>query len=180
MSRAERYDKVVDRSAFCVAPPMLDPAVVVGHIEAAGFTHVVWIPDSYVGPWEAALVASSRLRLIRPSREGEAVAIAAGLVIGGANPLVVIQCTGLFEAGDAIRNAVHDLRLPLKLIVGVRSYQAFLEGKSKDNCATFTEPILQAWKIPFTLLAHPDDANFAAGVRQLAGTGDASALLLGE
>jgi sulfopyruvate decarboxylase TPP-binding subunit len=159
---------------------MLDPAAAVRHLEQAGFTHVVWIPDSAVGPWESALASSTHLKLIRPCREGEAIGVAAGLLLGGARPVVVIQCTGLFEAGDALRNVAHDLGLALKLIVGVRSYRAFTAGKSTDNCPAFTEPILQAWKMPYTLLADPDDVGFAAGVRELAAAEGPRALLLGE
>ena len=167
------------RSAFRV-DTMLDPATAVQHLEAAGFTHVVWIPDSSLGPWEAALVSSTQLKLIRPCREGEAIGVAAGLMLGGARPVVAIQCTGLFEAGDALRNVVHDLKLPLKLIVGVRSYRAFLARTTADNCPMFTEPVLRAWQVPYTILADADEAEFAAAVRELADAGGARALLLGE
>src|SRR5947209_15291772 len=112
---------------------MLEPATAVRHLEQSGFTHVVWIPDSSLGPWEVALVSSPNLNLIRPCREGEAIGVAAGLILGAARPVVVCQCTGLFEAGDALRNVVHDLKLPLKLIVGVRSYRAFLAGDRKST-----------------------------------------------
>jgi len=159
---------------------MLDPATAVRHLEAAGFTHVVWIPDSALGPWEAALVSSSKLKLIRPCREGEAIGVAAGLMLGGARPVVVIQCTGLFEAGDALRNVVHDLKLPLKLIVGVRSYRAFLDGKTADNCPAFTGPVLRAWQVPYTILADPDEAGFGTAVRELAAANGARALMIGE
>jgi len=159
---------------------MLDPAAAVGHIAAAGFTHVVWIPDSAVGPWEPALVSSPQLKLIRPCREGEAIGIAAGLMLGRARPLVVIQCTGLFEAGDSLRNVVHDLKLPLKLIVGVRSYAAHQVGKSVDTCPVYTEPVLTAWKVPYTLLPQPDESGFAAGVQDLVVAAGPRALLLGE
>ena len=54
-----------------------------------GVTHVVWLPDSALGPWEAALEASP-VRLVRVCREGEAWAIAAGLYLGGASPLVMM------------------------------------------------------------------------------------------
>ncbi|HEY2786793.1 MAG TPA: thiamine pyrophosphate-binding protein [Fimbriiglobus sp.] len=117
-------------------------------IATAGFTHVVWIPDSHLGTWNEALDAAPGLTLIRPCREGEAVGIAAGLMLGGAKPLVMIQCTGFFEAGDAVRNVVHDLGLPLKLLIGVRSARAAKDGKSKDSCPTFIEPVVTAWKIP--------------------------------
>jgi hypothetical protein len=165
---------------FFLVINMLDSAQVVRLIEEAGFTHVVWIPDSYVGPWETALASSDKLRLIRACREGEAIAIAGGLMLGGARPLVVIQCTGFFEAGDALRNIVHDLKLPLKLIVGVRSYQAHLAGKTSDNCPVFTEPIARAWHLPFKVLAEPMDTHFAANIRELAASHNAQLLLLGE
>lgn len=126
---------------------MLDPLFIVRAMESAGFTHLVWIPDSHLGTWNEALV-SSRLNVVRPTREGEAIAIAAGLILGGARPLVAIQCTGFFEAGDAVRNVVHDLGLPLKLIVGVRSWRTSRAGKSKDNCPRYTEPLVKAWDLP--------------------------------
>jgi sulfopyruvate decarboxylase TPP-binding subunit len=159
---------------------MLDPIAAVQGLEAAGFTHVVWIPDSALGPWEPALVSSARLKLIRPGREGEAIGVAAGLLLGGARPVVVIQCTGLFEAGDALRNVVHDLKLPLKLIVGVRSYRAFLMGATADNCPAFTEPILRGWQVPYTVLADADDGSFGTAVRDLAAATGARAVLVGE
>jgi sulfopyruvate decarboxylase TPP-binding subunit len=128
---------------------MIDPRAVVSALETAGFTHLVWIPDSHLGTWEVALSAS-RLAPIRVCREGEAVAVAAGLMLGGARPLVAIQCTGFFEAGDAIRNVVHDMRLPLKMLVGVRSYAAVNAGKSKDNCPHFTEKLVEAWELKWS------------------------------
>ena len=87
-----------------------------------GITHVVWLPDSAIGPWEQALDRPGTLELVRVCREGEAWAIAAGLHLAGMRPLVMIQNTGLFESGDAMRNVLFDLRLPLAAIVGYRSF----------------------------------------------------------
>src|SRR5438874_11420892 len=126
---------------------MFDGPAVAAALKSCGITHVVWIPDSDLGTWDAALRSDPDLRLIRVCREGEAIAIAAGLMLGGQKPIVLIQCTGLFEAGDALRNVVHDLKLPLFLIVGVRSWYALHEGKSSYSCPVFTEPILQACRI---------------------------------
>jgi sulfopyruvate decarboxylase TPP-binding subunit len=160
---------------------MLDGPTVVRAIEAAGFTHVVWVPDSHLGTWEDALTAS-RVRLVRPTREGEAVALAAGLMLGGARPLVAVQCTGFFEAGDAVRNAVHDLGLPLKLIVGVRGWRAHKVGKTADNCPRFAEPLVRAWGLPATWF-DPFVANATGcelALRELAASDRAAALLWGE
>lgn len=160
---------------------MLSPSDIVSALEAAGFTHLVWIPDSHLGSWESALLAS-RLAPIRVCREGEAVGVAMGLMIGGARPLVAIQCTGFFEAGDAVRNAVHDLKLPLKLIVGVRSERAARIEQSKDNCPKFAEKLVAAWELPHTRFdpTEADAPAAGAALKALADQPTAAAILWAE
>jgi len=129
----------------------MDGPSVAAALKACGITHVVWIPDSELGTWEPALLAEPSLTLLRATREGEAIVLAAGLLLGGKQPIVLIQCTGFFEAGDALRNIVHDLNLPLFLVVGVRSWYAHQQGKSMDSCPIFTQPIVEAWRLPSVL-----------------------------
>lgn len=126
---------------------------IVAAFESLGVTHVVWLPDSTLGTWETALGASRQFRLVRVCREGEAWALAAGLHLGGARPIVVVQNTGLFESGDALRNALFDMELPLYGVVGYRSY--LLEG-SRDTARRFTEPVLAAWGINHVLVDSPE------------------------
>jgi sulfopyruvate decarboxylase TPP-binding subunit len=160
---------------------MIDAESIANVFRSCGFTHVVWIPDSHLGQWESALSASHHPQLIRASREGEAIAVAAGLHIGGKMPIVVMQCTGLFEAGDALRNAVHDLGLPLCLLVGVRSYQAYLARRTSDNCPKFTEPILTAWQLAFQWLRTGFCAEeIEQAFRQITESGLAGAVLMPE
>jgi sulfopyruvate decarboxylase subunit alpha len=129
-----------------------DGPAVAAALVTAGVTDVVWVPDSELGRWDQALSRTAGLRLLRVCREGEALALAGGLILGGRRPIVMMQCTGLFESGDALRNLVHDLRLPLFLLVGVRSLLAQRRGTTSDTCPTFTEPILTAWRLPYVLL----------------------------
>ena len=116
-----------------------------------GVTHVVTVPDSTIGSWGDAIETTTGLELIRVCREGEAWAIAGGLHLGGATPLVLIQCTGLFESGDGLRNIIHDWKLPILSVIGYRSYldQSVLPG---DTCLVFTEPVLDAWRLPYRLI----------------------------
>src|ERR1700688_4950313 len=107
---------------------MIDGLTLTVALKNCGITHVVWIPDTEIGAWNAALAADDGLALIRVCREGEAFALAAGLWLGGKKPIVLIQCTGLFEAGDTLRNVLHDMKLPLFFVVGVRSYYAHQQG----------------------------------------------------
>ena len=119
-----------------------------------GVTHVTPVPDSTIGPWFDDITAAG-VDIWHVFREGEAWAVAAGLYLGGASPLVLIQCTGLFESGDALRNTMHDYRLPLFGMVGYRSYlsQATLPG---DTCLKFTEPVLSAWQVASCFVDKPD------------------------
>ncbi len=121
--------------------------------ENLGFSHVVWLPDSALGPWEPYLLASQRLRLVRVCREGEAWGLAAGLHLGGQRPLILIQNTGMFESGDAMRNALFDLRLPLSAVIGYRSY---LLASSTDTAKQFTEPVLRGWGLDYALVDAPE------------------------
>ena len=134
--------------------PGFTGALMTAALDDLGFTHVVWLPDSMLGAWERDLERSSRLSLIRVCREGEAWAIAAGLFIGGRQPLVVLQNTGLFESGDSLRNALFDLKLPLYALVGYRSY---LVANSADTAKKFTEPFVTSWGLDHVLLMGDND-----------------------
>lgn len=176
------HDEPAQRPArFVWRLHMIDGAQLLEILQRLSVTHVIWIPDSELGTWDAALSASKQPQLVRPTREGEAIAIAAGLQLGGAKPLVVIQCTGLFEAGDSLRNVVHDLKLPLALVIGVRSYNAHQAGRSVDSCPVYTEPILQAWRIPYQLLPSGFSATqFEEALKTVFDSGNAGAVLLAE
>ncbi len=160
---------------------MLHGPAVVAALKECGVTHVIWIPDTELGQWESALTGPGGLPLIRVCREGEAFGVAAGLLLGGKKPVVLIQCTGFFEAGDAFRNIVHDLKLPLFLVVGIRSYYAHQQGKSTDSCPVFMEPIMRAWQIPYVVMDNRHTAaDLAAAYRQAQVENRAGAVLLAE
>jgi sulfopyruvate decarboxylase TPP-binding subunit len=160
---------------------MLDGPAVVAALRECGVTHVIWVPDSELGTWEPALSSAAGLRLLRVCREGEAFALAGGLYLGGQRPLIALQCTGLFEAGDALRNLIHDLKLPLFFIVGVRSWYAHQQGATSDTCPVFTEPIMRAWQVPYVVLDQRHTAaDLAAAYRQARAERRAGAVLIAE
>ena len=107
-----------------------------------------------MGEWEEAFEASDSFELLRVCREGEAWPMAAGLYLGGKSPLVMIQTTGFFESGDALRNALFDLQIPLFALIGYRSY---LLENSPDTAKKFAEPILNAWGLSYELIMGAED-----------------------
>jgi sulfopyruvate decarboxylase TPP-binding subunit len=151
---------------------------IVAELTSLGMTHAIWIPDASVGTWEAALVASPDLELIRICREGEAWPLAAGLILGGKTPIVIMQTTGLFESGDALRSIVFDLRIPVVSIIGARNW---LNPDSQDTAKRFAEPILKAWSFEYELVATADDKpRFRSFVRNCLDAGRPGAILLAE
>ena len=117
-------------------------------------THVIWIPDTTTGSWEPELESCSHFQLIRVCREGEAWALAGGLLIGGSLPIVLIQNTGFFESGDSMRNIMFDLRLPVFAIIGARNW---LTESSSDTARRFMLPVVQAWDIDFEFITGPGE-----------------------
>ena len=126
---------------------------IVTELTQLGISHVVWVPDSDLGQWETDL-ETSPMELLRVCREGEAWPLAAGLIVGGKSPIVAIQTTGLFESGDAMRNIVHDLRVPVFAIIGARN---LLNAASNDSAKLFAKPLLKAWDVNFVTIETESD-----------------------
>lgn len=135
----------------------------------SGASHVVGLPDNESAALFDALATDPRLELLIVTREGEAFAIASGLWIGGATPLVVVQNTGLLESGDSLRGTAMRIGVPLVCIIGYRGHAkmaragidpndiastpAALQRGDVDSAALLTEPTLRAWGVPFRVAA---------------------------
>ncbi len=90
-------------------------------------------------------------------REGEAIAIATGLMLGGKKPVVWHQSTGFFESGDSVRGLALDLKLPLLLLIDYRGWRQ--DTPPTDSAAIFIEPILDAWGIKHYLVTSDENAE---------------------
>ena len=120
-------------------------------------THVVWLPDSETNFMYEELAADSSMHVVPICREGESIAIAAGLWVGGKKPVVMIQNTGLFESGDSVRGLSLDISFPLVMMIGYRGWTR--HGVTHDSAARFTEPVLHAWGINYYLVETDTDVE---------------------
>ncbi|MYF90648.1 MAG: hypothetical protein F4184_00460 [Gemmatimonadetes bacterium] len=140
--------------------PVISAAKIIAALERHGITHVLGVPDNgscvlYERLWE-----HDTIEVILTSREGEAYGLASGLYLGGAHPLVLIQNTGFLEAGDALRGTAYNMGIPLVMLVGYRGYATMAPGAPRvDTAATFFEPTLKAWNIPYTAMHTDDDCG---------------------
>lgn len=136
---------------------ILHPASVIAELKKNHITHVVWLPDSETNFMYQLLNNEPTLDLVPVCREGETMAIAAGLWVGGKRPIVLIQNTGIFEAGDSIRGLGLDVNQPLVMLVGYRGWSR--HGLTQDSAARFIEHILHAWGITYYLIETDEDAD---------------------
>ncbi len=135
----------------------LTPPAVIQELKKNGITHVVWLPDTETSFLYKELTAEKAFKLVPFCREGEAVPIAAGLWIGGATPVVIIQNSGLLESGDSVRGLGVDVDLPLLMLIGYRGWTR--HGPTNDSAARFTEPTLHAWGIEYYLVESDADVH---------------------
>ena len=157
----------------------LQAATVLDELGRCGVTHIIWLPDSETGYMYEAM-RESQITLVPVCREGESIAIAAGLIMGGKRPVVLIQSTGFYESGDSVRGLAIDLHLPLLLMIGYRGYPG--RGRPPaDSAARFLEPILDTWGIPHSLV-ESDAAchHISEAYQQAQATSHPVAVLMGK
>ena len=135
---------------------VLHPPSIIAELKKNDITHVVWLPDSETNFMYQLLTEEESLDLVPVCREGETMAIAAGLWVGGKKPVVLIQNTGIFESGDSIRGLGLDVDQPLVMLIGYRGWDR--HGITRDSAAKYTEHIIHAWGINFYLVETDDDA----------------------
>ena len=131
---------------------MIKADAVLLEIKKNRVTHVVGVPDNGSRVLYQKLWADPDIQVLPVTREGEAFALAAGLFIGGRKPMVIIQNTGFFESGDAFRGTVHNMGIPLVMILGWRGYETMSGKSAVDTAATFFEPTLKAWDVPYYVM----------------------------
>ncbi len=147
-------------------PPSAQAAAAL--LRELGVSHVVTLPDNTSAPLLEAL-ADGSIEVLFATREGEAVSLASGLWLGGARPAVLLQNTGLLEAGDGLRGTAARMGAPLLLLVTCRGYakaraagidpgvrpvdRDTLVRSDLDSVAPMTEATLRAWGIPYHVVS---------------------------
>ncbi len=134
----------------------LSPDTIYSQIKENGVTHVVWLPDSETNWLYLLMQEDPALDLIAVSREGQAFSTAAGLSVGGKKPVILIQNTGMMEAGDSLRGWGLGMNTPVVMMVGYRGWTR--HGATQDTAATYTERFLNAFGINYYLVESDSDA----------------------
>jgi sulfopyruvate decarboxylase TPP-binding subunit len=127
-------------------------------IKNLGVSHILSVPDTHQKTLLALLMADPELTTITLSTEDEALCVNAGLWIGGAEPLVVIQNVGLFASMNALRGVALDMKVPTCMLVG--QYGRDVSKRVEINASSgvrLIEPVLETMGVKFYRLDHESD-----------------------
>ena len=148
---------MVDARAVAVSVPA---GVIVDELRKLGITHVINVPDTHQRTLLAELSRQSDIRLVTACTEDEAIAINAGLWIGGQRPVLSIQQVGLLAALNNVKGIAMDARIPTCMLVGY--FGRDVNRPARDNPATavrLIEPTLDTWGIAYFPLERPEDVH---------------------
>lgn len=152
---------------------------VLDELKKCGITHIVWLSDSENRLMYEAMINRHEITLVPICREGEAIAIAAGLMIGGKKPVVLHQNTGFYESGDSVRGLALDLQIPVLLLLHDRGWRR--DAPITDSAAIFIEPVLDAWGIKHYLVETDEDLKWiSTGYQEAYKTNRPVAILIGS
>ena len=150
-------------------------------IHAAGVQDVVLVPDTHQRTLLDLLMADEQIRTVHCSTEDEALAVSAGLIIGGRRPMMQIQHAGLYASVNNLRGLGLDGHFPIVIVIGLLGRDPELDPRDDgSSMVRLCEPLLETLGIPSHLLDGPDDLHYvAAAFEEAAERNGPVALLVG-
>ena len=131
---------------------------IVDVLRKLGVTHVINVPDTHQRTLLAELSRQSQIRVLTACTEDEAIAINAGLWIGGQHPLLSIQQVGLLAAMNNLKGVSLDARIPTCMLVGY--FGRDVTRSARENASRsikLIEPTLDVWGVKYFPIEGPDD-----------------------
>jgi sulfopyruvate decarboxylase TPP-binding subunit len=121
-------------------------------------TQVINVPDTHQRTLLAELARQSRIRLLTACTEDEAIAINAGLWIGGQRPVLSIQHVGLLASLNNVNGIALQARVPTCMLVGYFGRDVTRPARENDGRAVrVIEPTLDAWNVAYFPVEGPED-----------------------
>jgi sulfopyruvate decarboxylase TPP-binding subunit len=121
-------------------------------------SHCINVPDTHQRTLLAALSRQSKIKLLTACTEDEAVAIHAGLWIGGQRPILSIQHVGLLAAMNNVKALAMDARIPTCMLVGYFGRDVTRTARENaSNAVKLIEPTLDAWNMAYFPIEGPEE-----------------------
>ena len=154
-------------------------------LQRNGVDHFVTVPDWVQLALHLRVEAGiPGLRNVPCCNEEQALAVAAGLWMGGRKPIVAVQNQGMHACINALRTIGNDVGAPIVFLVGQfgREFANFGKDPSESRRSTvrYLEPVLQAMEVrSWRLERESDMPRFDEAFRYAWSEGRPAALLVG-
>ncbi len=146
---------------------------------SAGCDAAVLVPDKRLEPI-ASRLRSRSVPVRTLLQEEECIAHAGGQVLAGGRPAVLMQCSGLGNALNALASFVIPYGLGIPLVISMRGTLGE-RNPAQMPMGRATAPVLAALGIQAFAVDDPQQvAPTAVGIAEMAGAGATAAMLLGQ
>src|SRR5262245_22083827 len=108
-----------------------------------GFRHGAGVPCSYFTPLVNYMTVDPALDYLSATSEGEAVAIAAGMVTAGMPAFALMQNSGLGNAVNPITSMLYIYQMPVVLLVSHRGQPGLPDEPQHELMGQITEQLSQ-------------------------------------
>jgi len=138
-------------------PSMEKARIIYSSLREAGVDFFVYLPDSANYFIQRLAAADPQVTSVSITREDEGMAIAMGAFMGGRNPVLIIEASGLGLCTLAFSVLGHEQRMATLILYG----HNFALGEVRDvhACTRWVaEPVLNALRIPNLTLMDVNDA----------------------
>ena len=121
-------------------------------VEAArkiGFEWYAGVPCSFLTPFINYVISDDKLTYISSANEGDALATAAGAVIGGKQAVVMMQNSGLGNAVNPLTSLTYTFRIPLLLISTLRGDPNLKDEPQHQLMGRIAGKLLETMTVPW-------------------------------
>ncbi|RUT02765.1 thiamine pyrophosphate enzyme [Dulcicalothrix desertica PCC 7102] len=126
-------------------------------VEAArklGFEGYTGVPCSFLTPFINYVINDEKLTYISSANEGDALATAAGMVIGGKRAVVMMQNSGLGNAVSPITSLAYIFKIPVLIICTLRGDAEFKDEPQHELMGRITGKLLETMEVPWEFFPH--------------------------
>lgn len=136
---------------------MLQANTFVEQARQRGFDWYAGVPCSFLTPFINYVIGDPSLHYVSAANEGDAVAFAAGVALGGGRAIAMMQNSGLGNAVSPLTSLNHVFRLPVLLICTHRGAPGVSDEPQHALMGTITQEMFDVMQIPWRIFpAEPD------------------------
>ena len=130
---------------------MIDSELFIQEAKSYGFSTYAGVPCSFLKSFINYINDSSEIDYIPAANEGDAIAIAAGVYLGGEYSVVMLQNSGLGNAVNPITSLLQTFEIPILIVVTLRGDPSASPDEPQHRLmGEITTDLLDLMKIPWS------------------------------